>query len=119
VLSDELIRAPEAMLRALCAALELPWQPSMLHWAPGPKPYDGVWAPWWYANTHKSTGGRGATGRALWVASGAGFLWLLRHAGCCLWLCCSPAQPTTLPGISHSGSSAASNAGNILPAPST
>jgi len=42
--------------RSLCAALELPFQPSMLHWAPGPKPYDGVWAPWWYANTHKSTG---------------------------------------------------------------
>ncbi|KAF8057631.1 branched-chain-amino-acid aminotransferase-like protein 1 [Scenedesmus sp. PABB004] len=56
VLSDELVRHPEAMLRALCAALELPWQPSMLHWPSGPKPYDGVWSPWWYANTHKSTG---------------------------------------------------------------
>jgi branched-chain amino acid aminotransferase len=43
-------------VRSLCASLELSWQPSMLHWAPGPKPYDGVWAPWWYANTHKSTG---------------------------------------------------------------
>lgn len=45
-----------AFHRALCAALELPWQSSMLHWAPGPKPYDGVWAPWWYGNTHKATG---------------------------------------------------------------
>eukprot|EP00877_Chromochloris_zofingiensis_P002893 jgi/Chrzof1/12604/Cz07g00200.t1 len=44
------------MLRALCAALSLPWQPSMLHWAAGPKPYDGLWAPWWYGNTHRSTG---------------------------------------------------------------
>lgn len=28
----------------------------MLSWPAGPKPYDGVWAPWWYTNTHKSTG---------------------------------------------------------------
>jgi hypothetical protein len=34
----------------------------MLHWAQGPKPYDGVWAPWWYANTHKSTGASGHWG---------------------------------------------------------
>lgn len=30
----------------------------MLSWPAGPKPYDGVWAPWWYAGTHKSTGKR-------------------------------------------------------------
>lgn len=30
----------------------------MLSWRAGPKPYDGVWAPWWYAGTHKSTGKR-------------------------------------------------------------
>ena len=57
VLSDDLVRSPEPTLRALCAALGLPWQPQMLHWAPGPKPYDGVWAPWWYSSSHKSTGG--------------------------------------------------------------
>ncbi|KAI8474362.1 MAG: hypothetical protein J3K34DRAFT_453502, partial [Monoraphidium minutum] len=56
VLSDDLVRNPEGVLRALCAALDLPWQPSMLTWAPGPKPYDGVWAPWWYSSSHKSTG---------------------------------------------------------------
>lgn len=28
----------------------------MLSWPAGPKPYDGVWAPWWYAQTHRSTG---------------------------------------------------------------
>lgn len=58
VLSDDLVRHPEATLRALCAALELPFSPAMLRWAKGPKPFDGVWAPWWYANTHKSTGER-------------------------------------------------------------
>lgn len=56
VLSDELVRRPEPMLRAVCAALELPFESSMLHWSKGPKPYDGVWAPWWYTNTHRSTG---------------------------------------------------------------
>lgn len=25
-------------------------------WEPGPKPFDGLWAPYWYRNTHKSTG---------------------------------------------------------------
>lgn len=59
VLSDDLVREPEGMLRALCAALELPFDPAMLTWPAGPKPYDGCWAPWWYTQTHKSTGGRG------------------------------------------------------------
>ncbi|KAG2433280.1 hypothetical protein HXX76_008347 [Chlamydomonas incerta] len=54
--SDELIRQPEGVLRALCAALGLAWDPAMLSWAAGPKPYDGCWASWWYRNTHKSTG---------------------------------------------------------------
>lgn len=44
------------MLRAICAALNLPFKPAMLSWQAGPKPYDGVWAPWWYANTHRGTG---------------------------------------------------------------
>ena len=48
--------APEGTLRALCDALEIPFDPGMLFWPEGPKPYDGPWAPWWYTNTHKSTG---------------------------------------------------------------
>jgi branched-chain amino acid aminotransferase len=28
----------------------------MLNWPAGPKAYDGVWAPWWYQQTHKSSG---------------------------------------------------------------
>ena len=58
VLSEDLVRAPEGTLRALCAELDLPFQPQMLRWEAGPKPYDGVWAPWWYGQTHKSTGKR-------------------------------------------------------------
>lgn len=56
VLSDDLVRDPEGMLRALCAELDLPFEEKMLSWQAGPKPYDGVWAPWWYGQTHKSTG---------------------------------------------------------------
>ena len=56
VLSDELVRHPEATLRTLCLALNVPFDPVMLTWPVGPKPYDGVWAPWWYGNTHKGTG---------------------------------------------------------------
>jgi hypothetical protein len=52
----ELLRDPEGVLRRLCEGLELPWEPAMLHWPAGPKPYDGCWAPDWYHNVHRSTG---------------------------------------------------------------
>jgi hypothetical protein len=54
--STELLRDPEGVLTRLCAALGLPWEPAMLHWPAGPKPYDGCWAPDWYENVHRSTG---------------------------------------------------------------
>lgn len=51
------IRAdPRSALMGLCQALGVPFQGSMLHWAAGPKPYDGVWAPHWYGAVHRSTG---------------------------------------------------------------
>ena len=56
VLSEQLVRQPEATLRAACLALSLPFEPVMLSWQAGPKPYDGVWAPWWYGSTHGATG---------------------------------------------------------------
>jgi hypothetical protein len=57
VISAEAIRAnPKDALTRLCAALDLPFDPAMLHWAPGPKPQDGVWAPHWYNAVHLSTG---------------------------------------------------------------
>ena len=54
--ADQLRRAPEPALRALCAALGLAWDPAMLVWPAGPHPQDGVWARHWYANTWSSTG---------------------------------------------------------------
>jgi hypothetical protein len=57
VISAEAIRAnPHDALTNLCAALGLPFDPAMLHWPPGPKPQDGVWAPHWYNAVHLSTG---------------------------------------------------------------
>lgn len=51
-----LVEDPKATLTKLCERIGIPFQSSMLHWAPGAKPYDGVWAPFWYDNVHRSTG---------------------------------------------------------------
>lgn len=29
--------------------------PLYFRWEAGPKPIDGIWAPWWYKSVHKST----------------------------------------------------------------
>jgi hypothetical protein len=54
--SDDLLRDPERTLRALCAALDVPFDPAMLSWPAGPRDSDGVWAPHWYASVEASTG---------------------------------------------------------------
>jgi hypothetical protein len=54
--SADLLAAPEAGLRALCAALGVPFCPSMLSWPAGPRLTDGVWAPYWYDSVWRSTG---------------------------------------------------------------
>jgi hypothetical protein len=54
--SSDLLAAPEASLRALCAALGVPFSGSMLSWPAGPRPSDGVWAPHWYDSVWRSTG---------------------------------------------------------------
>lgn len=52
----DVLRDPEAVLRRLCAALGLDFDPAMLSWPPGPRATDGVWAPHWYASVQASTG---------------------------------------------------------------
>jgi Sulfotransferase domain len=47
---------PEGMLRALCAALGVAFDQTMLAWQPGRRPTDGVWAAHWYAAVERSTG---------------------------------------------------------------
>jgi hypothetical protein len=54
--SADVLAAPEAALRALCSALEVPFSPAMLSWPAGPRSSDGVWAPHWYDSVWRSTG---------------------------------------------------------------
>lgn len=54
--SNEILKAPEKVLRDLCAAVDIPFYDEMLHWPAGPKKEDGVWAKYWYDNVHRSTG---------------------------------------------------------------
>ena len=54
--SSDLLAAPEASLRALCAAFGVPFSASMLSWPAGPRSSDGVWAPHWYDSVWRSTG---------------------------------------------------------------
>ena len=53
---------PEGMLRRLCGEIGLDFDPAMLAWDAGPKPFDGAWAPHWYGAVHRSTGFAGAEG---------------------------------------------------------
>jgi hypothetical protein len=63
VLDSADIRAdPLKMLGKLCAEIGLDFRPEMLSWSPGPKPFDGAWAPHWYNAVHRSTGFAGAEG---------------------------------------------------------
>jgi hypothetical protein len=52
----DVLRDPATVLDRLCAALGIAFDPAMLHWAPGPRDTDGVWAPHWYAAVQASTG---------------------------------------------------------------
>lgn len=54
--AGDFLRAPEAHLRALCAALGIAYTPRMLAWPAGPRASDGVWAPYWYDAVWRSTG---------------------------------------------------------------
>ena len=54
--SGQLLQNPSVVLEKLCTALEIPFYENMLHWQAGARPEDGVWAKYWYANVHRSTG---------------------------------------------------------------
>ncbi|MHA6264293.1 sulfotransferase-like domain-containing protein [Arenibacterium sp. CAU 1754] len=60
--SADIRENPEQMLRALCQALDLNWDPAMLHWPAGGHVSDGVWAAHWYGAVHQSTGFAGPEG---------------------------------------------------------
>jgi len=54
--ADDILGAPEDMLRKLCNALDLAFQPAMLSWPAGPRPEDGAWSPHWYDAVLRSEG---------------------------------------------------------------
>ena len=54
--SNEILKSPHNVLQQLCDTLKISYTEKMLHWPAGPKPYDGVWAKYWYENVHHSTG---------------------------------------------------------------
>ncbi len=60
--SADIRDAPEAMLRALCDKLSIPFSDTMLHWPEGGHASDGAWAPHWYGAVHGSTGFAGPEG---------------------------------------------------------
>lgn len=53
--ADILLTDPEAELRRLCEALDVPFTDAMLSWPAGPHPADGVWATHWYDAVREST----------------------------------------------------------------
>lgn len=52
----DVLKDPRGTLGALCATLGIPFSERMLHWPPGPRASDGMWAPHWYATVERSTG---------------------------------------------------------------
>lgn len=54
--TDDVLADPGAVLRRLCAALGIDWDPAMLSWKPGPHPSDGIWGAHWYDRVNASTG---------------------------------------------------------------
>lgn len=57
VIDSSDIRAnPRESLQKLCAAIDLPFNESMLSWPAGGHASDGVWASHWYGSVWKSTG---------------------------------------------------------------
>lgn len=54
--SSILLKNPRLVLDELCRRVGIPFEAAMLHWPAVPRPEDGVWAPHWYRNVHRSTG---------------------------------------------------------------
>ena len=52
----DILADPARTLRCLCDALGIAFTPQMLHWPPGRRLTDGVWAPAWYQAVERSTG---------------------------------------------------------------
>lgn len=49
-------RYPEIVMKEVCYRLGISYTPEQLSWPVGPKSVDGLWAPYWYDEVHKSSG---------------------------------------------------------------
>jgi len=56
LVAHRVLQDPEDQLKRLCERIGVPFERAMLAWEPGARSEDGVWAPFWYANVHKSRG---------------------------------------------------------------
>jgi hypothetical protein len=54
--SKDILLDPAGYLERLCQYVGIFFDTCMLSWEAGPRKEDGCWAPYWYANVHKSTG---------------------------------------------------------------
>jgi hypothetical protein len=54
--SHEVLKSPRKVLNKLCDQLGISFDEEMLSWSAGPRKEDGLWAKYWYASVHKSTG---------------------------------------------------------------
>jgi len=53
--ADDVLRDPKRLLELLCDAVAVEFFPAMLSWPRGPRPTDGIWAKYWYAEVENST----------------------------------------------------------------
>jgi Sulfotransferase domain len=54
--ADDVLADPRRVLTRLCQACGIEFDEAMLRWPPGPKAFDGNWAPHWYNAVWASTG---------------------------------------------------------------
>lgn len=54
--SEATLRNPQGVLKRLCERIGIPFDEAMLSWTAGSRPEDGIWAKYWYASVHRSTG---------------------------------------------------------------
>ena len=54
--SKKVLLNPKKVLSELCEFIDISFEETMLHWKAGARIEDGIWAKYWYANIHKSTG---------------------------------------------------------------
>ncbi len=52
----DVLSNPADILSKLCTWIGVPYTDAMLHWPPGRRPTDGIWAPHWYEAVERSTG---------------------------------------------------------------